>query len=78
MFKMDHGGHGNLYERANLHLSLSLTEEKFDFVKFRRSCILSGCDYLAGLEGIGLVKAFKFFNKTSQTDLHRVFFTILL
>jgi exonuclease-1 len=27
------------------------------FEKFRQACILSGCDYLASLKGIGLKKA---------------------
>lgn len=78
MFKMDHGGHGVLYEKKNLHLSLNISEEKMDFVKFRRSCILSGCDYSKGLDGIGLIKANKFFNKTSQEDLYKVGLLLIL
>lgn len=35
---------------------------KYDFVSFRRFCILSGCDFLPNLRGIGLVKAKKFFS----------------
>lgn len=46
---------------------------QFDFVKFRRVCILSGCDYLPeGLPGVGLTKARAFFAKTAHPDLRRV------
>ena len=33
----------------------------FTFEKFRRMCILSGCDYLESLRGIGIKKAFKIY-----------------
>ena len=41
-------------------------------IRFRRMCILSGCDYLPSLPGIGLVKAFKFFSRSTDTDLNAV------
>ncbi|CAI4222247.1 unnamed protein product [Auanema sp. JU1783] len=45
----------------------------FDFIKFRRICILSGCDYLQnGLPGVGLSKSYNFFTKTSQTQLEKI------
>lgn len=69
---MDANGHGTLYEKENLHLSLGISEEKADFAKFRRACILAGCDYFKGLDGVGLIKANKFFKKTSQNDLRKV------
>ncbi|KHJ40861.1 hypothetical protein D918_09070 [Trichuris suis] len=68
MFKMDISGSGQLYERDKLHLALQVTIEKFDFAKFRRSCILSGCDYVSNLPGIGIRKAIKFFNKVTSDD----------
>lgn len=41
--------------------------------RFRRVCILSGCDYLPkGLPGVGLTKAVKFFSTTSNNDLEHV------
>uniref|UniRef100_A0A915L1V1 Exonuclease 1 n=1 Tax=Romanomermis culicivorax TaxID=13658 RepID=A0A915L1V1_ROMCU len=46
--------------------------EAAEFRKFRRSCILSGCDYFEGLDGVGLIKATKFFNKASRTDLTKI------
>lgn len=35
-------------------------------------CILSGCDYLPSLPGIGLGKAFKFFSRTTNGDINSV------
>lgn len=45
--------------------------DKYTFEKFRMMCILSGCDYLDSLPGIGLSKACKFVLKTEDTDLKR-------
>ena len=48
-------------------------EREVDMERFRRMCILSGCDYLPkGLPGVGLVKAVKFFSVTSHNDLEHV------
>ncbi|RCN32150.1 XPG protein [Ancylostoma caninum] len=60
-----------IYEKKELPRCFSgVMSSQFDFTKFRRICILSGCDYLqAGLPGIGLNKALSFFSKTSRTDL---------
>ena len=41
----------------------------FDFQKFRYMCIMAGCDYLASLPGIGLVKSLKFWGKVTQPSL---------
>ncbi|PAV57066.1 hypothetical protein WR25_26130 [Diploscapter pachys] len=47
---------------------------KFDFAKFRRICILSGCDYLQdGLKGVGLTKAVTFFTKVDDKDIRTAF-----
>ncbi|VDK48540.1 unnamed protein product [Cylicostephanus goldi] len=64
-------GECTVYERKELPRCFSgVMSSQFDFTKFRRICILSGCDYLqAGLPGIGLNKALAFFSKTSRTDL---------
>ena len=40
--------------------------------KFRYMCILSGCDYLQSLPGIGLGKAFKFFSKVTNPVIEQV------
>ena len=31
--------------------------------QFRQMCILSGCDYLSGIKGVGLKKAYKLFKE---------------
>lgn len=45
--------------------------EKYSFEKFRQMCILSGCDYLDSLPGIGLAKACKFILKTEEENMNR-------
>lgn len=69
IYKLQLDGTCMFYDSSKLHLSLNMSQEKFSFEKFRRIAILSGCDYLNSLPGIGLVKATKFFKMTSQNDL---------
>jgi len=69
IFKLDLNGSGLLVEAEKLHLAMGCNEEKYHFDKFRRMCILSGCDYLDSLPGIGLAKACKFILKTEQDDM---------
>ncbi|KAK3875923.1 hypothetical protein Pcinc_019241 [Petrolisthes cinctipes] len=70
LFKMDNNGGCVLVDSEKLHLSMNVPRDKFCFSKFRNMCILSGCDYLPSLPGIGLAKSCKFFNVTSNPDLH--------
>lgn len=72
LFKMDINGNGLLIERDKLHISMGMRHDKFSIDKFRYMCILSGCDYLASLPGIGLGKARKFINRTSETNIYEV------
>ncbi|TRY62949.1 hypothetical protein TCAL_00424 [Tigriopus californicus] len=72
VFKLDTSGNGVLYERSQLAQSLGQRADAFNFDKFRYMCILSGCDYLPSLHGIGLGKAFKFWSKVSNSDLRLV------
>lgn len=68
-------GECSVYEKENLKKCFTgeLGGDKFDFEKFRRICILAGCDYLqAGLPGVGLSTAAKFFALTSIKDLRTV------
>ncbi|KRX25221.1 Translation initiation factor IF-2, mitochondrial [Trichinella nelsoni] len=71
LFKMDMLGNGVLYEKEKLHLAMNVPEESFSFQNFRRSCILSGCDYLENLPGIGIKKSIKFFQKTFDVDIRK-------
>lgn len=70
LFKFSFSG-GLLFESDKLHLTIGCHPDKFTFTSFRRMCILSGCDYLKSLNGIGLAKAKKFFSMTEETDMRR-------
>ncbi|XP_068227346.1 exonuclease 1 isoform X2 [Palaemon carinicauda] len=72
LFKMDYQGNGILIEQEKLHIGMGVPRDKFVFDKFLNTCILSGCDYLPSLPGIGLAKANKFFSVTSNPDLYNV------
>lgn len=71
LFKLQIDGRCTLFESSKLPQALGVSEDKFDFDKFRRICILSGCDYLDSLPGIGLSKARKFMLMTEETDMRR-------
>ncbi|CAJ1066493.1 exonuclease 1 [Xyrichtys novacula] len=68
---MDQQGNGLEINQSNLGRCRSLgnvfTEEKF-----RHMCILSGCDYLASLHGIGLGKACKLLRLAKDPDILKV------
>ncbi|XP_068618418.1 exonuclease 1 isoform X2 [Battus philenor] len=68
LFKMDLNGNGTLVETAKLPLVMNCAIENYTFDKFRQMCILSGCDYLASLPGIGLAKARKFVVATQDPN----------
>ncbi|XP_076297844.1 exonuclease tos isoform X2 [Lasioglossum baleicum] len=70
-FKMDINGNGLLVDQKSLHLAMGLQAEHFSMDSFRYMCILSGCDYLPSLPGIGLHKAKKFITVNTDCDIHR-------
>lgn len=76
IFKLQLDGKCLLFESEKLHMTIGVTAEKFSFEKFRRICILSGCDYLDSLHGIGLAKARKFMLLTEETDMKRALLKI--
>uniref|UniRef100_A0A665TLB9 Exonuclease 1 n=1 Tax=Echeneis naucrates TaxID=173247 RepID=A0A665TLB9_ECHNA len=71
ILKMDKQGNGLEIDQDNLGRCRTLgnvfTEEKFRYM-----CILSGCDYLASLYGIGLVKACKLLRLANEPDILKV------
>jgi len=69
MFKMDINGNGCLVERCHLNKAMGLHSDAYTFDKFRYACILSGCDYVPSLPGIGLAKATKVFRLSRQADI---------
>lgn len=71
LFKLDLMGNGILVEKDKLHLSMQMSPDVYNFDKFRYMCILSGCDYIQSLPGIGLKKALKFLKLTANPDIHQ-------
>ena len=68
---MDQVGNGLEIDQARLGMCRQLggvfTEEKFRYM-----CILSGCDYLSSLRGIGLAKACKVLRLANNPDIVKV------
>ena len=54
---MDNSGIG--YEIDMSHLNQIDSFKDFDFDMFLTTCIISGCDYLPSMKGVGFVKAQK-------------------
>ncbi|KAM5300946.1 exonuclease 1 isoform 2-T2 [Glossophaga mutica] len=71
ILKMDQVGNGLEVDQARLGMCRQLggvfTEEKFRYM-----CILSGCDYLASLRGIGLAKACRVLRLANNPDIVKV------
>ena len=65
---MDAYGHGMAIDLADLSKLTDLKLHEFTQEKFRHMCILSGCDYLPSVKGIGLHKALKLLRKSSSVD----------
>ncbi|XP_041351414.1 exonuclease 1-like [Gigantopelta aegis] len=72
IFKMDFNGNGVLVEKSRLNEALEIQNGFYTFDKFRYTCILSGCDYLPSLHGVGLVKAVKVFRSARQADIKQL------
>lgn len=58
-FKMDKNGQGFEINLDNLHLVEELNFKKFNLDSLLITCILSGCDYIDSIKGIGFKKAHK-------------------
>ncbi|KAI3377997.1 hypothetical protein SNEBB_009365 [Seison nebaliae] len=69
IYKLDNEGNGILFELKQLTKDFG---QKMNFFKFRRACILSGCDYLNGIHRIGIKTAMKAFRLTNKTDMNIV------
>lgn len=72
LFKMDLDGTGTLVETVKLPLVMRCPIEHYTFDKFRQMCIMSGCDYLSSLPGIGLAKARQFITATQDPSIANV------
>ncbi|KAJ8248505.1 hypothetical protein GJAV_G00242750 [Gymnothorax javanicus] len=71
ILKMDKHGNGLEVHQSNLGRCRALGDV-FTEEKFRYMCILSGCDYLPSLYGIGLGKACKLLRLASNPDILKV------
>lgn len=67
VYKLTLDGKCTIFDSEKLYM----TFPKYSFEKFRRICILSGCDYLNNLPGVGLSKAKKFILLTAETDMKK-------
>lgn len=70
LFKLDLSGSGTLVESDKLFEAMNEKPDSFTIDKFRHMCILSGCDYIDSLPGIGLKKALKFLKANSNLDIY--------
>jgi len=66
LFKMNSGGDGIFINLDNLNKVRTVALESFTMEKFRHMCILSGCDYLSSIKGLGLYKAHKYLKKSTN------------
>jgi 5'-3' exonuclease len=57
LFKMDHAGNGLEIRVGDLSLNRELNFSGFTMEHFLEMCVLSGCDYLPSIPGIGVKKA---------------------
>ncbi|XP_045443080.1 exonuclease 1 isoform X2 [Pipistrellus kuhlii] len=71
ILKMDQFGNGLEIDQARLGMCRQLGDV-FTEEKFRYMCILSGCDYLPSLRGIGLAKACKVLRLANNPDIVKV------
>lgn len=69
VYKLNAEGKCMLYDKSKLHKCLGPRGDEVGFDKFRRICILSGCDYIKNIPSIGLQSAKKFFLMTRQDNL---------
>ncbi|CAF4002979.1 unnamed protein product, partial [Rotaria magnacalcarata] len=67
LFKLDDQGNGELFEREKFDLKKEFGLDSFE--RFCWMCILSGCDYLENITGIGLVKAKKVMSRTQISNI---------
>ncbi|CAF1429768.1 unnamed protein product [Adineta ricciae] len=70
LFKLDDQGNGELFEGTKLDLKKEFGLDSFE--RFRWMCILSGCDYLDNIAGIGLAKAKKIMSRTQINNIELI------
>ena len=63
---MDAFGDGVLVDLNHLSNVKAVNLTNFTLDNFRHMCILSGCDYLPSISGVGLVTALKWLKKCGR------------
>ncbi|KAJ1921682.1 hypothetical protein H4219_000414 [Mycoemilia scoparia] len=73
-FKMDQYGNGTLFDRDLLYRVKCISLAGWTDEMIRHLCILSGCDYLNSIQGIGLKRAHKFLSagKTVEAAIQKI------
>lgn len=72
-------GEGMLVDLENLSKVRTVQLSSFSFEKFRQMCMLSGCDYIPSIKGMGLMKAHKALRRHSsayQVSFYAMFIKI--
>lgn len=69
-------GNGLMIDSADLNEVAGLGNDGYTFERFRRMCILSGCDYLPSLRGIGLGTAKKILKSARNPDITMVRYVV--
>ena len=73
LFKLDKDGYAEEVLPKNLGNVTEIDFYNFSFKQFRQMCILSGCDYLPSINGVGLKTAYKWIqqHRTMEKVLER-------
>lgn len=72
MFKLDPSGHGHMIRLSDLPRVREYRFNGWSHDDFRRMCILSGCDYLPSIPGMGLKRAYNCLRAANGRDCERV------
>ena len=68
LYKLDRVGNGIEILAENLVQVAEVNLRDWSMVEFRHMCILSGCDYLANIPGMGLKTAYKLMQKFKTVE----------
>eukprot|EP01022_Parablepharisma_sp_SALTPOND_P026120 TRINITY_DN619_c0_g1_i1.p3 TRINITY_DN619_c0_g1~~TRINITY_DN619_c0_g1_i1.p3 ORF type:complete len:597 (-),score=73.13 TRINITY_DN619_c0_g1_i1:1829-3619(-) len=75
LFKMDNDGYGDMIDMDQLQEITEFAMLGFEQDNFLRTCILSGCDYLDSIKGIGFKTALRYV--TAANNLDKIITTII-
>lgn len=68
LFKMDRDGWAEEIKLERLQEATEIDLSRFSQSKFRHMCMLSGCDYLPSIKGMGLKTAYKYVAKYPDAE----------